>query len=199
MEESQREIDSLYNKLYETIFTENDKHLLSSSYSRSTKRLFKYHKPYWNSTLTTKWNEMRESEKSFKKISGNNVKKNHLRNTFKIKQTQFNRLLRKTERSYYKHFSEEIHKAKTKSPKLFWDHLNKLGPRKHKVIPEKVYINGDSGPITESLPQVLSKWQNDFSNLYNIENNNLAFDKDLKQLDKVTNHANIILQAQTIS
>ena len=178
LEESQREIDSLYDKLCETIFTENDKRLLSSSYSRSTKKLFKYHKPYWNSTLTTKWNEMRESEKSFKKLSGNNVKKNHLRNTFKIKQTQFNKLLRKTERSYYKQLSEEMHEAKTKNPKLFWHHLNKLGPRKHKVIPEKVYINGDSRPITESLPQVLSKWQNDFSNLYNIESNNLAFDRE---------------------
>ena len=71
-----------------------------------------------------------------------------------------------------------MHEAKTKNPKLFWHHLNKLGPRKHKVIPEKVYINGDSRPITESLPQVLSKWQNDFSNLYNIESNNLAFDRE---------------------
>ena len=76
LEESQREIHLLYDKPCETIFTEHDKHLLSSSYSRSTKKLFKHHKPYWNSTLTTKWNEMRESEISFKKFSGNNVKKN---------------------------------------------------------------------------------------------------------------------------
>ena len=110
-----------------------------------------------------------------------------MRNKFKIKQTEFNKLLRKTERAYYKQLSEEMHEAKTKNPRQFWDQLNKLGPRKNKGIPEKVYINGESYPITESIPQVLNSWLNDFSTLYNTKDNIQAFDEDYLEAVRLQN------------
>ena len=51
----------------------------------------------------------------------------------------------------------------TNNPTEFWDHLNKLGPKKFKQIPEEISIDNE---IVTDKGKVLHHWQNAFENLY---------------------------------
>ena len=103
-----------------------------------------------------KWKEMRNFEKSFQKYKARGIYKIKLQNDYKLKQREFNKLLRKTERQYYRNLSNEINISRVSNPKQFWDCISKLGPRKNRKISEKV-ITGESGQTTDNIPTVLNK------------------------------------------
>ena len=154
------------------ILKENDKFLPSSDFSqRSRKNSSNIINLTGTFDLTCKWKEMRNSEKMFKQCSGS---KTYINITYTPNTTtnnmKFNKLLRKTERSYYRKLSTELNEANSKNPKQFWDYINKLGPRKNSKIPERVYIQSNSGPTTDNMNDVLNTWENDFSELYNFNN-----------------------------
>ncbi|XP_060597076.1 uncharacterized protein LOC132750994 isoform X1 [Ruditapes philippinarum] len=62
--ESQEEIDSLYNKLCETITNEMNHSIPRYNASRRTSKRNKNAKPYWNEALTEKWNQMHLADSS---------------------------------------------------------------------------------------------------------------------------------------
>ena len=49
---------------------------------------------------------------------------------------------------------------------MFWSYINRLGPRKPKNIPLKVYDNNNT--LSDDSNIVLQKWRDDFQGLYNI-------------------------------
>ena len=51
----------------------------------------------------------------------------------------------------------------TNNPTEFWDHLNKLGPKKFKQIPEEISVDNET--VTDKS-KVLHHWKNTFDKLY---------------------------------
>ena len=64
-----------------------------------------------------KWKEMRNFEKCFQKYKGGGTYKIKLQNDYKLKQGEFNKMLRKTERQYYRNLSNEINISRASNPK----------------------------------------------------------------------------------
>ena len=107
---------------------------------------------------------MAESEKAFRRCQAATLKKT-LREVFLHKQSQFDKLLRKTERNYNRQLADEIESLNTDNPREFWQHIKQLGPQKKKPIPLKV--EDASNNIVEDLEIVLERWKQDYENLYN--------------------------------
>ena len=80
-----------------------------------------------------------------------------------MKQNRFDRTLRSKERKYLKKKVSNIEKANTSNPREFWNYINNLGPKSSRKIPEVVETDRE---LNSNLDEVLSKWQSDFSKLY---------------------------------
>ena len=51
----------------------------------------------------------------------------------------------------------------TNNPTEFWDHLNKLGPKIFKQIPEEISVDNE---IVTDKSKVLHHWKNTYDKLY---------------------------------
>ncbi len=160
----QNNVDDNYNEFCSVIQNEMDKYLLVSESSKKVRKKFKYHKPFWNEELTSLWKVMHDSEKAYKRSDSHN-RKNPLYQKFIRDQKQFDKMLKKTERSYYRGQCLDIENVETKNPTEFWKKIKSLGPNKKKDIPVKVY--DDNNSVCGDIDVVLNKWKSDFQNLYN--------------------------------
>ena len=79
---------------------------------------------------------------------------------YKSAQNQFDKLLRKTERTYNRNLSENIEKLQTKNPTKFWEYIKKLGPRTSNKIP--TMVKDDKGNYVTDSASVLNKWKKNF-------------------------------------
>jgi len=166
----QQNIDQLYDGLCEAIFVEIEQNINVRDCSKHLRKKFKYHKPFWNDELTRLWKVMRDAEKLYtKSLNSPHSVKQMLRKNFLESQHQFDKYLRYTERTYFKNLAENLENINTTNPKEFWDHINRLGPRKKTEIPMRVY--NEQGDILSDVDQVLKKWEMDFSSLYNSNDN----------------------------
>lgn len=75
-------------------------------------------------------------------------------------------MLRQKERAYQRKLMNEIEEVSS-DPKRFWDHLKKLGPKKHTSIPMEVYNDDMSMQCDKQI--VIDKWKDDFASLYNVD------------------------------
>ena len=172
----QQHIDACYHTFCHKLFMEMDTHIKYKDCSKTLKKKFKYHKPFWNTELTELWNAMRQAEKVYNKTNKSNKRQhNYNRALFIDSQKIFNKCLRNTERKYYAEKAEFIEEINIKDPKAFWNTLKCLGPRKSNTIPMKVY-NPD-GSITNDITQVYKAWGSDFSSLYNSTGDGSDFDE----------------------
>ena len=64
---------------------------------------------------------------------------------------------------YYKTKYDKLDNLNTNNPKEFWDHLNKLGPKKFKQIPEEISVDNE---IVTDKSKVLHHWKNTLDKLY---------------------------------
>ena len=95
---SQDSIDRYYQDMLSKVFHEMDINIQYKDASKTTKKHYKNHKPFWNEDLTAAWKDMSNAEKIYLKDKSKN---NYLREQFILKRKLFDKLLRKTERSYY--------------------------------------------------------------------------------------------------
>ena len=109
---------------------------------------------------------MVDSEKRLRKTTKSSVNRNILRNTFKEKQSIFDKALRNAERSCNYRFADEIEEINTRDTTVFWNYIKQLGPQKSKEIPLNVY--NTNGVLSQAIATVLQVWHNEFSYLYNI-------------------------------
>ena len=162
---NQDKLDKCYDDLCKSIFEDLDTNLEYKCISKNSKKRLKHTKPFWNNTLENLWRNMVKLEKIFIKYKGNSKQvKNKLRNDFKNAQSNFDKQLRKANRSYNRSIVLDIETTASENHKTFWDKLNKLGPRKKHNIPLKVQIDND---IISDKDAVMNKWKNDFQSLYN--------------------------------
>ena len=171
---NQQVSDTLYGELCKLLTTEMDSYLKSTNICKNSST--KVHenmpcKPYWNDSLKAFWNNMKLTERKFLQCRDVNVMA--LRNDFYTKRKTFMRELRKCERSYWYNEMEKLEHVCTNDPKMFWDTIKRLGPRKSVMIPEKVYVNG---ALTSDVNVVLQQWCNEFYSLYNVRDENIIYD-----------------------
>ena len=117
IEKSQSGIDSFYSGMLQEIFTEMDGHIMYKQSSKFAKKHFKNHKPFWNDELTTSWKNMAQAEKDYLKFK-NTSRRNNLHDQFLINRKCFDKLLRQTERSYYRKKAMEIEQVNTSNLKI---------------------------------------------------------------------------------
>ncbi|XP_060600600.1 uncharacterized protein LOC132754030 [Ruditapes philippinarum] len=183
--ESQEEIDSLYNKLCETITNEINHSIPRYNASRRTSKRNKKAKPYWNEALTEKWNQMRLAENDFLKCNDTRQIKTVKRSKYLAARNNFNKLLRKTERDYKRSFSVEIEFMSTSNPNEFWNKIKHLGPKRDSSIPMEI-VN-EHGRIDKDENAVFDKWKRDFENLYNSTGSD-EFDSEFYNRAKLHKH-----------
>ena len=119
---------------------------------------------------------MAKAEKEFHRCNSRSAK-TALREIFARTRAVFDKELRRTERTYNRKFADDIEELNTEDPKQFWNYINKLGPRKTKDIPFKVYDK--QGYLTSDNSAVLDKWKTSFESLYtNASPDDPRFDED---------------------
>ena len=175
----QNSVDVFYDDMITNIFEEMDKHISYKEATKSTRKLFRNHKPFWTDELTDVWKDMSLAEKDYIKAKHSNSNNKDLRNRFISKRKHFDKLLRSTERSYNQKKSIEIETINTENPVEFWKQIGALGPKRSSKIPFEVYDDNNSeapNRITDEKA-VLDKWKQDFSQLYNMPSEiNSSFD-----------------------
>ena len=172
----QREIDKTYDQLCKVFYDEMDKTLKSRNPCSRAKKRLRRCKPFWTNELTNLWQTVCNSEKAYLKAPQNSALRRHYKKRFYDSQNLFDKTYKKTKRQYQEGKVKAIETLNTENPKLFWQEIRNLGPRKSSSIPCAVY--GDDGSIDYNEKNVFEKWKNDFSMLYNTEPLPGSFDDD---------------------
>ena len=197
---NQQDIDKAYDMFVGCVTNEMDEYLLCSS--KSVKKRFKYFKPYWDKELKECWDNLHEADKKFRKCKTNCQTKKKMFFDYKEKQKNFDKMLRKKERTFTKTKIIEIEKLETNNPREFWKHIKSLGPVKKQSIPECVRISDEEVTSDENI--VINRWEKDFKLLYDRptevmgnfdENfyNNIVNLKDMLEHNMINEEGNIML------
>ena len=160
----QIKIDLAYSDMCNKIFSEADKHLDYHTATKSVRKRFKYHKPWWTTELSTLWKNMKEKEQQFLKQKNSSHSNNTFYQSFKLARQKFDKVLRQTERAYSRKVTTNLEHITTTNPREFWNTIKSMGPRKQN-IPFTVYKN-DTVELTDDIEYVKNKWKNDFDGLY---------------------------------
>ena len=90
--------------------------------------------------------------------------------------SDFDRSYRKAERKFKLENLNEIEENFTKNPKVFWEMIKNLGPRKKGNIHMEIYEAG--GVVNNDVPTVLHKWKTEYENLYNLVDSEDVYDDE---------------------
>ena len=173
--DSQHQIDAIYSDICSLYHTELNNFFRSNNISPlARKRLYRSSKPFWNDELQTKWKKLCAAERKFLKSEGN-IRKS-AREEFTSIQKDFDRSYRKAERKFKLENLNEIEENVTKNPKVFWEMIKNLGPRKKGNIHMEIYEEG--GVINNDVPTVLHKWKTEYENLYNLVDSEVVYDDE---------------------
>ena len=176
MSKTQITIDNAYSEMCTALLKEMDNNLKYSDSSKSNRKRFKNFKPYWSDDLTDSWNAIVSAEKEYKRFRGGRMRRSELRDIFTLKRSQFDKLLRNSERKYNRELADKIDSLNTEDPKQFWDHIKKLGPSKRKQIPMQIY--DENGVLTNDTESVLNHWKLEYQTLFHMSESSADFDED---------------------
>jgi hypothetical protein len=182
---SQSDLDTTYDNLCKAIIREMDDSIPYKDISSKERKFFRNFKPYWNMELTALWKDMVKSRKLYERFNGNKQTLHQMRVEYKMKRTRFDKTLRQMERKYKRGQMLEIETLESNNPNEFWEKVQKLGPRNKTKIPMEIIA--ENGELKHSVEEVLGKWQNDFSKIYNGpegENFNMEF-YNTKMIEKL--------------
>ncbi len=164
----------MYNKVIRVIHDEMQDKLVPLS--KSGKRKNTPFKPYWNHELSDSWKIAHDKELLYTRFKGRRATKESLRRDFIVARDNFDRMLKRNQRKYRRGVLIEVEKVNTSDYRAFWKMLKKLGPKRKDSIPWEVYDN--EGQINCDKDYVLNKWKNDYSALFNV--NNDVYDDQFK-------------------
>ena len=140
-----------------------DRYLDSKCISKKTKGYYKNSKPYWDNELSNLWKSMTQAEKDFIKCKGDKSLKSSLKSIFLKNRKLFDEALKHKERCFNRKFTESLETFNTGNPREFWNKISSMGVKKAKI--PTIVNKGEQ--IISNLEDVLSKWKNTFSNIYN--------------------------------
>ena len=165
VENVENEINDIYSQII-NVYTKAMEREVPVSQNKHCNKKFRRgsSKPWWNEMLGKLWKELVKAEKVYLKEKNQHCKK-ILRMEYKCKQSTFDKEYIKCKRMYKKSKGVQIESIVTGNPNEFWQQLKKLGPNvKNKTIPDQV--RREDSTLTDDKEEVLSKWYEDFKNLY---------------------------------
>lgn len=167
VDDSQNQIDALYSEICDVISAEMTLHC------KKKKRKNTAVKPYWNQQLSDLWKDMRIKYTAARsKLRGKSrrqlLREEHSDNIvheFKIAVKKFDYELRAAKRKHNTECIDSLDKlVDSRNPKIFWDEVNKLGPRKKNIVTcEALDLQGN---ITRDPVLVLQHWEGEYRRLY---------------------------------
>ena len=182
------DINEIYPNLINGIRSAMEKHLKPAKYNNSEQRI-KRKQPFWNEDLATAYKETRKAEKDYlkKKPSPEIKVTREKREFYHMKRREFDKNFRTAERRYHAERRNRINQLNTTEPKEFWTEINKLG--KPKVNKNDFRTKREDGSLENNGNRVLSKWANEFKNLYNTQGSLDFNENHLKQISKAQEEA----------
>lgn len=165
--DSQDAVDKIYNHLCDIITMEMEQH------KKRNKRKHTPQKSYWSPYLSELWTKMQEKYK-VARIKMKGIPKRQLlrmnqtcRSVTEYKES-VNKFDRELKRAKRQHAGEVIARidllTSSRNPKLFWDEVNRLGPKRKKgFICEAVDADGN---VTRDPNIVSSYWYAEYKRLY---------------------------------
>ena len=175
----QEDIDSVYDQFREVVLEEMKASIPYVDLSKPVRKRWRPKKGFWDEELEKLWSELRLAEVNMKKsINNRNRRVNH--RLFKDSQHKFDKKYRQKERKFKQSQSEHFTKIQNNDPRVFWQELNKLGPKRYRKIPMEVY--SEDNEIISNSDDVLNKWKDDFQSLFsgNDETQDANFDNYIK-------------------
>ena len=120
--QSQLDIDDMYKKMCECIYSEMKEKNPTYSPGRHVQRRGR---KYWNEELSSLWNEMCLKDKLFSKFRGARREKTKLLTAFKMSRSKFDKTLRQYDRAHKRSIMLNIEAFFTDTSNLrnFWDHF----------------------------------------------------------------------------
>ena len=166
--DTQLELDNIYSDFCNVIIDEMRRTLVKVTPPETIKRRYKPKKPFWCEDLTRLFEKSVECERKMKKAKFRNIKRIY-RLEYKNARTRFDREYRKLKRQYQAGRMEELELVCDTNPKMFWEKIKQMGPKKKQTIPLEIY--GDGKTIICNKEQVLEHWKAEFYKLYNSSEN----------------------------
>ncbi|XP_071165972.1 uncharacterized protein [Mytilus edulis] len=170
----QSEIDEIYSEFVDLVQSEMNEKLnyKVTSKKSSRKNGRRKQKHWWNNELSDLWQQVKNNENLYLQCKGTKCKQeqNSLRKNFKESRKDFDKKARQAERQYNAKQRDKITSLKTNDPKTFWDEINKLGPTTTKQ--EIDCVNLENGSVSYNPDDILKKWKEDFSGLFNDTESN---------------------------
>ena len=152
-----------------------DRYLKILNMGPQSKKRVKFSKPYWNNHLAELRKTLKIKEHKYTKSKKNLINRSIYLGEFKVAGHQFDKTLRKYERKYYQDKAINIENLNKNNPRVFWDAIKKLGPKKKTSIPMNIH---DNNGFNTDPDVVLNKWKDDFNSLYNPPEEGLHYDEE---------------------
>lgn len=165
--QTQSEINEIYSTLTESIIAEME------NYKKGTRRKNTPHKAYWTQELTDLWADVQEKFNLARNILKGASKRQLLRlktnnrcvMEYRIAVQRFDRELKIARRRFSVEKIAQIDSLiRYKNPKVFWEEVEKLGPRKKRNF--VCEATDEWGNVTRNPSTVKQHWFDEFSRLY---------------------------------
>ena len=164
----QSDIDQAYTDFCSVVTNEMQSKLpckTKTSYGSSNKRR-RVGKPWWSPDLTILWNKVCESERIWLHC---NIpqERSRYKQMFVAARKQFVIAVQRAKRKRWAILQENMLLNLNADSKTFWRDIGRVGvaDTRSKDIPMEAVL--DDGTVTYDKSQVLEKWRQDFSSLYN--------------------------------
>ena len=184
-----------YDAFKELVFSEMDCKLQKRNVRNpNAKSLYK---PYWNVDLDTKWNAVGAAERNWLRCDGTNAEKRRRRGIYITEKRQFEKMNKKAKRAYQLGEQQRLLDLHTShNTRDFWREIGKIGiqnERKGRIPMEVVDSDGNLSSNTET---VISRWKNDFEQLFAESTNPNYDDRHLENIKRAMDE-NIIPSVDT--
>lgn len=131
-------------------------------------------KAYWNNHLSEIYKQFRALDKEWAKAKG--AHKQRLRVSRNAKRKQLDRDIQKAKRVHWRQMQQNILDLEKENQKEFWKYVGNIGigAERKSQIPWEV-VNPD-GSTSHDKDEVLNRWKNDYSDLFNKPNSSQPAD-----------------------
>ena len=91
--------------------------------------------------------------------------------------------MQRSKRHHWFKMQHDILNDVDNDPKEFWKSIGKVGIHNNKKMSVPMEVLLDDGSLTADVKEVLSKWEKDYSNLYNSSNDLMRNNANASYLD----------------
>lgn len=184
--DSLKDVNRAYNAFKDLIFSEMDRKLpkrnMHSSKNKSAKS---FYKPYWSEELDSKWETVCKQEKVWLKHTGSGAEKRRLRTLYVAERRQFEKMNKKAKKHYQLSEQQRLLNLQCEhNTRDFWKEIGKLGIHNERKMGIPMEVVDASGNVSNDTGLVISRWKNDYEQLFDNSVNPDFDDAHLENVKK---------------